>query len=207
LYLAGRSEAKARVAIQCLQSTFPNSNGRVEFLYLDLADLTTIKPAVSQFLEKEARLDVLVNNAAIMVPPTGSKTSQGYDLQTGTNVYGPYLLSILLQPILAKTATMAETGSVRIVWCASHAPDLFGPRGGVNFVENSVDREGGGLMIKEDFGGGPSYAQSKAADIMLGVECARRWRDDGKLLLSLSCLSQRRLTQSVRHHKHFTQSR
>jgi retinol dehydrogenase-12 len=43
------------------------------FLYLDLADLTTIKPAVEEFLGKEERLDVLVNNAAVMVPPTGSK--------------------------------------------------------------------------------------------------------------------------------------
>lgn len=113
---------------------------------------------------------------------------QGYDLQTATNVYGPFLLSILLRPVMAATAKKAETGSVRIVWCASHAPDLFGPKGGVVFVNDTVDKaREGGLMIKEDFAGGPSYAQTKAADIMLAVECAKRWKDGGAFLTIHLC--------------------
>jgi retinol dehydrogenase-12 len=156
-------------------------------LYLDLSDLTTINPAVQYFLARESRLDVLVNNAAVMVPPTGSKSVQGYDLQTATNVYGPFLLSILLHPILAATAKTAETGTVRIVWAASHAPDLFGPVGGVHFVPDTVaqGRSGRGMMIKEDFKGGPSYAQSKGADIMLAVECAKRWDEEGMFFFSI----------------------
>jgi retinol dehydrogenase-12 len=121
-----------------------------------------------------------------MVPPTGSKSAQGYDLQTATNVYGPFLLSILLHPLLVETAKKAETGSVRIVWAASHAADLFGPPGGVTFVKDTVVNGKGIMMIKEDFKGGPSYAQSKAADIMLAVECARRWGDDGVISTSLN---------------------
>jgi retinol dehydrogenase-12 len=122
-----------------------------------------------------------------MVPPPGSKSVQGYDLQTATNAYGPFLLSVLLYPVLAATAKTAETGTVRIVWAASHAPDLFGPVGGVYFVKDTVvkGQEGGRMMIKEDFRGGPSYAQSKAADIMLAVECARRWGGEGMLFLCL----------------------
>jgi NAD(P)-dependent dehydrogenase (short-subunit alcohol dehydrogenase family) len=138
-------------------------------------------------------LDVLVNNAAIMVPPANSKSVQGYDLQTATNVYGPFLLSVLLYPLLADTAKTAETGSVRIVWAASHAADLFGPKGGVHFVPDTVrpgrdeERHGNGkLMIKQDFSGGPSYAQSKAADIMLSSECARRWGSKGVVSVSLN---------------------
>jgi retinol dehydrogenase-12 len=73
IYLAGRSEAKARAGISKIEAEYPQSKGRLMFLYLDLADLTTIKPAVEEFLGKEVRLDVLVNNAAVMVPPTGSK--------------------------------------------------------------------------------------------------------------------------------------
>lgn len=126
----GRSSTKAHAAISRLLTLHPRSTGRLEFLYLDLADLSTIAPAVARFREKETRLDVLVNNAAIMVPPQGSKSVQGYDLQTATNVYGPFLLSVLLAPLLADTAKTAETGSVRIVWAASHAADLFGPKGG-----------------------------------------------------------------------------
>jgi retinol dehydrogenase-12 len=44
---------------------------------------------------------------------------------------------------------------------------------------------GEGMMIKEDFRGGPSYAQSKAADIMFGVECAKRWGGEGMLFIFL----------------------
>jgi retinol dehydrogenase-12 len=173
-----------------LRTEFPESTGHLEFLYLDLANLSTIRPAVHTFLSKETRLDVLVNNAAIMVPPAESKSAQGYDLQTATNVYGPFLLSILLHPILAATAEAAETGTVRIVWAASHAADLFGPIGGVHFVPDTVaGHEAGGMMIKEDFRGGPSYAQSKAADIMLGVECAKRWDGEGMLSFSHGVLN------------------
>tara|TARA_R110002003_G_scaffold30_2_gene1805 strand:- start:12092 stop:12751 length:660 start_codon:yes stop_codon:yes gene_type:complete len=130
-----------------------------------------------------------VNNAAIMVPPAGSKSVQGYDLQTATNVYGPFLFTVLLHPLLSSTANKAETGTVRIVWCASHAPDLFGPPGGVTFVPNNVDVEGGERrmeMIKEDWKGGPSYAQSKAADIILATETAKRWAGDGIISTSLN---------------------
>jgi retinol dehydrogenase-12 len=72
IYLAGRSEDKARAAIAKWEAACPQSKGRLVLLYLDLADLTTIKPSVEAFLAKESRLDVLVNNAAVMVPPTGS---------------------------------------------------------------------------------------------------------------------------------------
>ncbi len=48
------------------------------FLKLDLGDLTTIKKSVEEFLRNEQRLDVLWNNAGVMVPPKGSVTAQVY---------------------------------------------------------------------------------------------------------------------------------
>jgi retinol dehydrogenase-12 len=84
---------------------------------------------------------------------------------------------------MAKTA---ETGIVRVVWTASHVADLFGPPGGVHFVRDDAQGSGNALKIREDFAGGPSYAQSKAADIMLGVECANRWGKEGILSVSLN---------------------
>jgi NAD(P)-dependent dehydrogenase (short-subunit alcohol dehydrogenase family) len=114
-------------------------------------------------------------------------SAQGYDLQTATNIYGPLLLSVLLHDVLARTTAKAETASVRVMWTASHAADLFGPPGGVHFIPDPLqpsDEEK--FKIKEDFAGGPSYAQSKACDIILGVECAKRCGADGIISTSLN---------------------
>lgn len=190
VYLAGRSEAKASAAISRLKALHPNATGRLIFLHVDLADLSTIEPAVQKFLDAETRLDVLVNNAAIMVPPEGSKSPQGYDLQNATNVYGPFLLTVLLAETMQRTAKTAETGTVRILWAASHAVDLFGPKGGVNFVQDTIRSNAppDAQMIKEDYpgGGAPVYAQAKAADIALSAECARRYGPDGIVSVSLN---------------------
>lgn len=52
----------------------PNSKGILKPIVIDLADLNSIKPAADAFLKEEVRLDVLVHNAGVMQPPTGSKT-------------------------------------------------------------------------------------------------------------------------------------
>ncbi|KAF2267001.1 NAD(P)-binding protein [Lojkania enalia] len=171
LYLAGRSPSKAASAIASLTSPSTASKGRVEFLHLDLADLSSIKSSVDKFFMKEKRLDVLVNNAGIMVPPAGMKSKQGWDLQLATNVYGPWLFTYFLLPILIRTARNAETGTVRVVWAASFGAELA-PRGGVVFDgKEGISVEG--MKVEE------VYCSTKAANILLGVETARRYSDRG----------------------------
>ena len=68
VYVAGRPSEKARLALEEIRNSFPSSDGRLEFLELDLADLRTIKPAVEAFLRKEQRLDVLTCNAGCASP-------------------------------------------------------------------------------------------------------------------------------------------
>lgn len=68
-----------------MKAAYPESKGKAIFLSLDLSDLTTIKSSADEFLAKESRLDVLWLNAGVMVPPQGLKTTQGYELQLGTN--------------------------------------------------------------------------------------------------------------------------
>jgi retinol dehydrogenase 12 len=171
VYLAGRSQHKGDTAIEKLHKQFPNSKGRVEFLQLDLSDLPTIKASAETFLKKEKRLDVLVNNAGVMVPPPNSKTPQGYDLQTGTNVYGPWLFTQFLIPLLKETAKHAETGTVRVSWAASLAVDVVAPKGGVQFKENGLVAD-----LKDV---NKQYGQTKVANVLLGIETARRLGGDG----------------------------
>ena len=56
----------------------------------------------AKFTEKFDRLDVLMNNAGVMMPPR-SLTGDGFELQMGTNHYGHFLLTMLLKDTLEKT--------------------------------------------------------------------------------------------------------
>ncbi|OCK97757.1 NAD(P)-binding protein [Cenococcum geophilum 1.58] len=171
IYAAGRSGGKAKKAIEAMKIEFANSTGKIEFLQLDLDDLSTIKRSAEEFLSKESRLDVLVNNAGVMVPPAGSKTKQGYDLQMGVNCIGPFLFTQFLLPILQKTAATAPAGSVRITWASSLAADLSAPKGGVE-----IDKDGAPKVQKNPE---LNYGQSKSGNVMFAVEAARRYGKDG----------------------------
>lgn len=63
LFVAGRSEEKGTKAIEELKKI--KSEGSVEFLKLDLADLTTIKASVAKLSSRTDRIDVLTNNAGV----------------------------------------------------------------------------------------------------------------------------------------------
>jgi retinol dehydrogenase-12 len=154
IHVAGRSADKAADAISEIRKLLPDSKGKMVFLKLDLADLSTIKASADEFLSKETKLDVLWNNAGVMWPPRGSKSTQvstqphqsrpwrfsrltsglpqGFELQMATNCLGPFLFTELLYPILAFTAKTAPSNSVRICWAASLSVDLAAPKGGIS---------------------------------------------------------------------------
>ncbi|OOF94047.1 hypothetical protein ASPCADRAFT_6801 [Aspergillus carbonarius ITEM 5010] len=102
IYLAARSRPKAEQAIADLQKANPAFTN-IRFLQLDLASFDSVKAAAADFLSQESRLDILINNAGIMMTPEGL-TEDGYEIQFGTNVLGPALFTQLLLPTLRKTA-------------------------------------------------------------------------------------------------------
>lgn len=61
VYVAGRSEQKAKEAIKKLMEETRKEN--VFFLKLDLADLRSVRDAADEFLRSNRRLDVLINSA------------------------------------------------------------------------------------------------------------------------------------------------
>ncbi|KAK4503221.1 hypothetical protein PRZ48_006649 [Zasmidium cellare] len=126
VYLAGRSKASTEAAIEKIKASNSSngSAGKLVPFAVSLENLSSIKPAVEEFLANESRLDVLFNNAGVSNPPKNSKTAQGHELQMGVNCLGSYLLTQLLLPILHKTAASAPSGSVRVVWTSSITVDL-----------------------------------------------------------------------------------
>jgi NAD(P)-dependent dehydrogenase (short-subunit alcohol dehydrogenase family) len=76
-------------------------NGSVELEQMDLADLESIEQSAARLSQKLEKLDILILNAGVMVPPR-SYTKQGYELQFGTNHLGHYALTLRLLPLLEK---------------------------------------------------------------------------------------------------------
>ncbi|KAI5866413.1 NAD(P)-binding protein [Durotheca rogersii] len=169
VYIAGRSQQSAQRAIERIEAAAPppSSRGSLAFLALDLADLSTIKASVDAFRAREAKLDVLWNNAGVSQPPPGSVSAQGFELQLATNCLGPFLLTQLLLPLLAAAAAEdagSPPGSARVVWTASQMVELSAPPQGLRMAEVRApprDRA-------------RAYVNSKTGNLFLAAELARR---------------------------------
>ncbi|TAQ84875.1 hypothetical protein B7494_g6800 [Chlorociboria aeruginascens] len=178
VYVAARSRDKALAAIESIEKAAPNSTGDLIFLPLDLADLSTIKASVQQFLDRESKLDVLFNNAGVMKPPQGSTTAQGYETQLGVNNIGTHMFTKLLTPTLVATAKTEAPGSVRVIWVASSAAEApLVPKGGVPIDNLDYHKETGWFT---------QYGISKAGNYLQGSEFARRHKEDGVVSVSLN---------------------
>ncbi|EJD42683.1 NAD(P)-binding protein, partial [Auricularia subglabra TFB-10046 SS5] len=114
VYLADINEVDGRAAVAELER-----EGRdVVFFPLDLGTMRTAQQAADSFLKREDRLDILVNNAALL----SKEYEIGLDGLVDTmsvNYFGHVVLTNCLLPLLKRTA--AQPGSdVRIVTIGSH---------------------------------------------------------------------------------------
>ncbi|CCF45044.1 short-chain dehydrogenase [Colletotrichum higginsianum] len=176
IWLAARSYSKTQAVIDEIKTAHPSSTGEMVFLKLQLDDLSTIKASAQEFLSRETRLDVLWNNANVMVPPQGSTTVQGYELQLGINNLGHQLFTQLLTPLLKMTSQVAPRDSVRVIWVSSSAAD-GAPRPAIDFSNMDYHIEEG-IWSK--------YSRSKAGNVIQASEYARRIGGSGIISLSLN---------------------
>ncbi|KZT34655.1 NAD(P)-binding protein [Sistotremastrum suecicum HHB10207 ss-3] len=124
VYMAARNESKATGAIAQLEAEgLGPGNGKVEYLNLDLSDPRNAKKAAEEVLKKEERLDILINNAAI-VGVLFQFTGDGLSEIMVTNYLSHYVFTDTLLPLLKKTA--AQPGAdVRIVNVSSTAHTMI----------------------------------------------------------------------------------
>jgi NAD(P)-dependent dehydrogenase (short-subunit alcohol dehydrogenase family) len=160
IFMGARSEAKANEAINKIRKIIQDAN--IIFLEMDLASFASVKKATQQVLATTDRLDILMNNAGIMATPA-AVTTDGYEIQFGTNHMGHALLNKLLLPLLEKTA--AEPNSdVRIVTLSS-AAHTMAPKEGVVFSEVTSPMESTSSWTR--------YGQSKLANIYFTTQMAK----------------------------------
>lgn len=202
VYVTARSVSRCESAIEKIkaQTSGKKAEGVLKPMILDLADLSTVKAAVDEFLRQETRLDVLVNNAGVMNTPVGAKGKQvrynpstwysiamavnenmiqGHDLEMVTNCVGPYLLTKLLEPILIRTAASSPPFSVRIVFVVA-LMQFFAPASAMSF-----DGDGNPKVLPGDnymqSKPGDNYMQTKVGGTWLAAEFANRLGSKGVL--------------------------
>jgi retinol dehydrogenase-12 len=180
VYIAARSEEKAKKAMEDIKRDVPGSTGSLVFLDLDLNDLIKVKKAAQSFLEQETKLHVLFNNAGVMVSPAEPipRTAQGYELGLGVNCIGTFLFTKLLTPLLISTAKSEPANTVRVVWLSSFGLELFAAKD----IGISLDN----LDYHIPKSATERYGISKCGSWALGVEFARRHKADGIISLPIN---------------------
>ena len=98
--LACRSHEKAEETLNKIKEQA--GKGSLETGILDLSSLASVKHFAEDFLQNHQQLDVLINNAGVMIPPA-SKTTEGWELQFGVNFIGHFALTGLLYALIKST--------------------------------------------------------------------------------------------------------
>ncbi|XP_076012291.1 retinol dehydrogenase 13 [Genypterus blacodes] len=161
--LACRDMTRARIAADDIRQQ--TGNGNVVVKNLDLASLQSVRDLAKDITENEERLDILINNAGIMMCPKWT-TQDGFEMQFGVNHLGHFLLTNCLLDLLKKSAPS------RVVIVSSLAHE----RGSIHFDDINLDKD-----YKREI----SYRQSKLANVLFCRELASRLEGTGVTVYSL----------------------
>lgn len=160
--MACRSHEKAEAAKAEVHSRVPSAS--LDIILLDLSDLSSVRAFAEAFRARNAKLDVLINNAGILLY-SARTNAQGVDLQFATNHLGHFLLTSLLIDLIP------DEPASRIVSLSSIAH-----KGASIHFDDLTCGQDPGL----------AYGQSKLACLLFGDELDRCLRASGKVLKSLT---------------------
>jgi len=155
--LACRSEEKGRAAGKEIAETAPGA--RTEPGVLDLSDLASVREFATKVAREHPTVDLLINNAGVMMTPQ-QKTTDGFELQFGTNHLGHFALTGLLLDGLRS----ASDARVVTVSSLEHRP------GKIDFDD---------MGLEQTYGARSAYQRSKLSNALFGIELDRRLRAAG----------------------------
>ena len=99
--MACRNLEKAEKAKSKIINEIPSAS--LEIIELDLSDLSKVRSFVVSFRNSHDSLDILCNNAGIMIVPKRIETVDGFELQLASNHFGHFALTGLLFDLLMKS--------------------------------------------------------------------------------------------------------
>lgn len=157
--MACRSQSRGETAVSQIRQENPNA--KVELILLDLGDLASVRRFADEFNDRYNRLDILINNAGVMIPPLG-KTADGFELQFGINHLGHFALTGLLFNHIANTpkARVVSVSSVAHQW----------PNAEIDFDN---------LNAEQGYSKQGAYGQSKLANLLFTYELQRHFEAAG----------------------------
>ena len=150
-----RNHAKGEAAARRIRETVPGA--AIDLRELDLASLESVAALADDLVRAGRPVDVLVNNAGVMTPPTRQVSVDGYELQLATNHLGHVALTLRLLPILR---------GARVTTQVSMAAN----RGSVNWTDINWERRYDAMA---------AYSSSKIAVGLFGLELQRRSEERG----------------------------
>jgi NAD(P)-dependent dehydrogenase (short-subunit alcohol dehydrogenase family) len=160
--MASRNTEKGETAAAEIRATSPDAE--LDVRKLDLSSLDSVRAFAEGY--DEDRLDLLINNAGVMVPPY-TKTVDGFELQLATNHLGHFALTgLLLDRLLA-------TPRARVVTISSTAHKM----GKIDFDD---------LQRERSYNRWLAYGQSKLANLLFALELDRRLKGSNADVLSVA---------------------
>ena len=163
--LTARNRPKGEAALGELRAAHPDAS--LELIDLDLADVASIERGAAELLARWPRIDVLVNNAGLMLDHR-AETAQGFEMTFGVNHLGHFLLT---DRLLDRLKTSAPS---RVVTVSSEAHRMAWR--GLPFND---------LMHTRRYNAWGAYGSSKLANISFTVELSRRLESTG---VTATCL-------------------
>lgn len=155
IVLAGRNPSRGEASAERIRASVPGASIGVE--QFDLTDLSSIAALGSRMREADRKIDMLINNAAVMTVPRRQTTKDGFELQFGTNHLGHFALTAHLMPLLRK-----GSGARLVTVCA-----LAANMAAINFDDLQRARKYRSMSV---------YGQSKLANLLFALELHRRSR-------------------------------
>ncbi len=174
--LGCRSGDKAEEAISNIKALHPEAD--VTWIPLDLASLHSVEEA-AKLVESEERLDAIVNNAGVMVPPK-METEEGFELQFGVNHLGHFALTGHL------INKLKDQPGARIVNVSS----LAHRNGRIHYDD---------IHAEKSYNRMERYGMSKFANILFTYELQRRLEEAGSSAISVACHPGGSMTELGRH--------
>jgi NAD(P)-dependent dehydrogenase (short-subunit alcohol dehydrogenase family) len=164
--LACRSTERGQEAAEGMRAVLGSAAGGevgdVVVMELDLASLDSVRRFAEALLERFDRLDLLINNAGIMMPPYGA-TEDGFERQMGINHLGHFALTGLL------LGRLRETPGARVVNVSSGAHRM-----------GSIEPGEPILHSEDDYSAARGYGRSKLANLLFTLELQRRLESAGE---------------------------